>query len=186
MSERSTLGVVIRRRRQELGWTQEELAERISTDDEYVRQSEISRIENGKTELPRRERLVRLAEVLDLPLGELLARSGWAGAEEHFRVDGTRGAEDIAGKVQVGSVRHGYEERREISQPSNPSQPQQPWTSNRGALSALRQAISTMHQESERLSHNRDRSVEILEQIKKSVADTETEQAGDYASLPRG
>jgi transcriptional regulator with XRE-family HTH domain len=68
----------------ELGWSQEELAERISTDDEYVRQSEISRIESGRVVLPRRRRLELLAAALNLPLGELLANSGWAGADRAF------------------------------------------------------------------------------------------------------
>jgi transcriptional regulator with XRE-family HTH domain len=73
-----SLGVVVRERRLELGWTQEQLAEQISIYGEYVRQSEISRLENGWVQLPRRERLEKLAAALDLPLGELLARSGWA------------------------------------------------------------------------------------------------------------
>lgn len=82
--QRCSLGATIRARRLELGWSQEELAERISTDDEYVRQSEISRIESGRVTLPRRRRLEMLAAALDIPLGELLARSGWAGAEHAF------------------------------------------------------------------------------------------------------
>lgn len=82
--QRCSLGATIRARRMELGWSQEELAERISTDDEYVRQSEISRIESGRVALPRRRRLELLAIALDIPLGELLAHSGWAGANEAF------------------------------------------------------------------------------------------------------
>ena len=81
---RCSLGATIRARRMELGWSQEELAERISTDDDYVRQSEISRIESGRVVLPRRKRLEMLAAGLDLPLGELLANSGWAGADQAF------------------------------------------------------------------------------------------------------
>lgn len=84
MTEPRTLGCVIRRRRLELGWTQEQLAERISAEDEYIRQSDISRIERGDIALPRRARLERIAAALDLPLGELLARSGWADAEACF------------------------------------------------------------------------------------------------------
>ncbi len=84
IQELHSLGGVIRARRKELGWTQEELAERISALDEYVRQSDISRIERGEIMLPRRQRLARIASALNLPLGELLALSGWAGAESHF------------------------------------------------------------------------------------------------------
>jgi transcriptional regulator with XRE-family HTH domain len=81
MGRADTLGEAIRLRRAELGLTQEELAERIG---EEVRQSDISRLERGKIGLPRAERLARIAEALDLPMGELLARSGWAGADEAF------------------------------------------------------------------------------------------------------
>src|SRR5690242_9251699 len=79
-SHPGTLGDVIRRRRQQLGWSQEELAARASGPDDEVRQSDISRLELGKVGLPRRARLQRIATALDMPLGELLARSGWAAA----------------------------------------------------------------------------------------------------------
>ena len=80
-----TLGDAIRTRRQELGWSQEELAKRIADHgDEAFRQSDVSRLERGKVTLPRRERLVHVAAVLGLSLGELLARSGWTGAASAF------------------------------------------------------------------------------------------------------
>ncbi|HEU0114813.1 MAG TPA: helix-turn-helix transcriptional regulator [Thermomicrobiales bacterium] len=72
------MGDVVRRRRLELGWSQEELAARVSDADDEVRQSDISRLELGKVGLPRRARLQRIAAALGMPLGELLARSGWA------------------------------------------------------------------------------------------------------------
>jgi transcriptional regulator with XRE-family HTH domain len=74
---------MIRRRRQALGLTQDQLAEQISGTD-HVTQTDISRIELGKVKLPHYERLERIGSVLDLPLGELLACSGWAGAETAF------------------------------------------------------------------------------------------------------
>ena len=78
----NTLGRTIRERRCALGWTQEELAERVANrGDEAFRQSDVSRLERGKVGLPRRDRLERVAGVLGLSVGELLARSGWAGAE---------------------------------------------------------------------------------------------------------
>jgi transcriptional regulator with XRE-family HTH domain len=79
-----SLGMTIRNRRLELGLTQEQLAERISTGGEYIRQSEISRIESGAVGLPRRARLERIALALDVPLGELLARSGWTNADVYL------------------------------------------------------------------------------------------------------
>jgi transcriptional regulator with XRE-family HTH domain len=83
-----TLGQVIRRRRIELALTQEELAERIG---EGVRQSEVSRLERDRIVLPRRERLERIAKAIQMPVGELLAQSGWAGAmlpqSDHEPVD---------------------------------------------------------------------------------------------------
>lgn len=74
----ATLGQLIRERRMELNLTQEELAERVG---EGVRQSEISRLERNRVTLPRRQRMEQIAEALDIPVGVLLARSGWAGAE---------------------------------------------------------------------------------------------------------
>jgi len=62
-----------------LGLTQEALAERIG---EGMRQAEVSRLESGRVTLPRRERLERIAAALDIPVGELLARSGWSGFAE--------------------------------------------------------------------------------------------------------
>lgn len=79
-----TLGDVIRNRRLALGWTQEELAGQISDLGDEIRQSDISRLERNETSLPRRARLQSIAEVLDLPLGELLERSGWSGATGVF------------------------------------------------------------------------------------------------------
>ena len=83
------LGAVIRARRIELGLTQEELAARIGGEGEYVRQSDVSRLERGRVGLPRRARLERIAAALGLPAGEVLARSGWAGAEEGSADAGT-------------------------------------------------------------------------------------------------
>jgi transcriptional regulator with XRE-family HTH domain len=74
----STLAQLIRERRQDLGLTQEELAERLGP---TVRQTEISRLESGRIALPRRLRMEQLARALQLPLGTLLLGSGWAGAE---------------------------------------------------------------------------------------------------------
>jgi transcriptional regulator with XRE-family HTH domain len=107
MPVQAALGAVVRARRIELGWTQEYLAERISADGEYVRQSEISRIENGRIALPRRERLERIAEVLGLSLGELLASSGWTGAELHFHPlsDGGAPADSTVDTDQIAAFR---------------------------------------------------------------------------------
>ncbi len=74
-----TLGKFIRRRREELGLTQEALAELVG---DGVRQAEISRLENDRIVLPRRQRLEQIADALEVPIGVLLARSGWVGAEE--------------------------------------------------------------------------------------------------------
>jgi transcriptional regulator with XRE-family HTH domain len=93
-----TLGDAIRARRQELGWSQEDLAKRIADHgDEAFRQSDVSRLERGKVTLPRRERLEHVAAVLGLSLGDLLARSGWTGAASAFATDRspTRGGQEI-------------------------------------------------------------------------------------------
>ena len=80
-----TLGETIRARRVELGWTQQELAVRIAGMGEICHQSDVSRLERGRVGLPRRARLERIAAALDLAVGDLLARSGWAGADAAFR-----------------------------------------------------------------------------------------------------
>lgn len=80
MQHLPSLGETLRSRRIELGLSQERLAELISTEDELVTQADISRLETGRIKLPRCERLLRLASALGLMPGELLARSGWAGA----------------------------------------------------------------------------------------------------------
>jgi transcriptional regulator with XRE-family HTH domain len=69
-----SLGTLIRERRQDLGLTQEELADRIGGS---VRQAEISRLEAGHVALPRRERLEAIATALEVSIGELLVRTGW-------------------------------------------------------------------------------------------------------------
>jgi transcriptional regulator with XRE-family HTH domain len=69
-----SLGTFIRERRQDLGLTQEELADRIGGS---VRQAEISRLETNRIALPRRDRLDAIAAALEVSLGELMVRSGW-------------------------------------------------------------------------------------------------------------
>jgi transcriptional regulator with XRE-family HTH domain len=66
------LGRIIQQRRRALGLSQEALAARASSDDDEVRQSDISRIELGKVHLPRLPRLTRLAAALDCSAAELL------------------------------------------------------------------------------------------------------------------
>jgi transcriptional regulator with XRE-family HTH domain len=74
-----SLGQFIRSRRLELGLTQEQLAARVG---EHVAQAEISRLERDKVALPRRPRMEHLAVALEIPLGVLLARSGWTAADD--------------------------------------------------------------------------------------------------------
>ena len=79
-----TLGATIRDRRRELGWSQEELAERVRETGGRMRQSDVSRLEQGRVVLPHADRLGGIAAALGLPVGELLARSGWTGAAAAF------------------------------------------------------------------------------------------------------
>jgi transcriptional regulator with XRE-family HTH domain len=69
-----SLGTFIRERRQDLGLTQEQLAERIG---DTVCQAEVSRLENNRISLPRRERLTAIAVALEVSLGDLLVKTGW-------------------------------------------------------------------------------------------------------------
>lgn len=78
----TSLGSAIRARREELGLTQEELADRVAAlGDETLRQSDISRIERGQVRLPRLPRLEMIAEALGFDVGSLLIAAGWLGAE---------------------------------------------------------------------------------------------------------
>ena len=82
---RRSLGATIKACRRELGWTQAELAERVAAHGDWTfRQSDVSRLERRLVTLPHRERLIHIAAVLGVPLGELLACSGWAGADTAF------------------------------------------------------------------------------------------------------
>lgn len=55
-----TLGQFIRKRRVELGLTQEQLADRVG---DTMRQSEMSRLERDRVSLPRRDRLESLTTI---------------------------------------------------------------------------------------------------------------------------
>ena len=78
------IGMFVRQRRQDLGLSQEQLAELVGGS---YGQSDISRIERGHIELPRMDTLVRLASALKVPVGDLLIASGWF-EDAHF-VSGT-------------------------------------------------------------------------------------------------
>ncbi len=88
-----SLGTAILQRRMELGLTQAALAERVATCGDWgFRQSDISRLERGIVTLPHFTRMRSLAAALELPVGELLAKSGWTGAEGAFPADGLQRA----------------------------------------------------------------------------------------------
>src|SRR5215203_2519679 len=76
----TAIGNFVRERRQDLGLSQEQLAERVGG---TYSQSDISRIERGHITLPRLSNLERLAASLDVPVGELLIAAGWF-EEGHF------------------------------------------------------------------------------------------------------
>jgi len=88
-----SLGTFIRERRQELGLTQEELAERIGA---AVGQADVSRLETNRVAFPRRERLEAIARALDVSLGDILMRSGWM-------TNGDRLAAAVANVEQLGA-----------------------------------------------------------------------------------
>jgi len=70
----ATLGTYIRDRWQDLGLSQEQLAERVS---ETYSQADVSRLERGITELPRLETLSMLSGAREVPVGNLLIAAGW-------------------------------------------------------------------------------------------------------------
>jgi transcriptional regulator with XRE-family HTH domain len=104
MAASPSLGQFIADRRQDLGLTQEQLAERIG---EHVRQSDVSRLERNRITLPRRERLEQLAAALEVSLGDLLARTGWltAGDELETALDGAVSGAGAAMPPAPGEIR---------------------------------------------------------------------------------
>ena len=74
------LGDVIRYHRERLGWSQTELADRIGGN---MSQSDVSKLELGRITLPHRPRMEAIADAIGVPLGELLAASGWEAAPLH-------------------------------------------------------------------------------------------------------
>lgn len=78
----ASMGDLIRQRRVKLDLTQEELAERVTDLGEPIRQADISRIERGLVSFPRRARLEAIATALNVPFGDLLARSEWFGPDD--------------------------------------------------------------------------------------------------------
>ncbi len=80
LPSRRSLACEIQHRRTSLGLTQAALAEKVAAQGDWtIRQSDISRLERGVITLPHQTRLQCLAAALELPVGELLIRSGWAG-----------------------------------------------------------------------------------------------------------
>jgi len=73
---KTKLGTFVRSTRVARGMSQAELAACVG-----VQPHDISRIETGRTALPREERLKAVARCLNVNAGELLELSGWAGAE---------------------------------------------------------------------------------------------------------
>jgi transcriptional regulator with XRE-family HTH domain len=84
MELKRNLGLTVRQRRLELGLSQVQLAERMGTNSQ---QADVSRIERGFLPWPRPELLQLLAHALEMPVLELITRSGWMAPEEleHYR-----------------------------------------------------------------------------------------------------
>jgi transcriptional regulator with XRE-family HTH domain len=104
------LGQVIRERRQELGLTQEELAALVG---HGVRQAEISRLEHDRVGLPRRARLENIANALGFSVGQLLAQSGWVGADTAIVENHSHAAPDMDpdSSEDVSNAVRSYRER---------------------------------------------------------------------------
>lgn len=157
MVEACSLGTVIRTRRRDLGLTQEQLAERIGGG---VRQAEISRLESDRVTLPRQERLKRIAAALELPIGELLARAGWTGAEIAFAP-----SEPTASRPDVSRI---ASETRVSSQLPRPIEPD-------SLVQRLRVAIEEA-----------DQTLAEFSEIRARIAALPRDQPRRFASARRG
>ena len=87
------MGTFIRERRQHLGLSQEELANRVGG---AYSQSDISRLERGHIGLPRLSTIVRLATSLEVSIGDLLIAGGWFDDTHLTRVH------DLSGGSEAG------------------------------------------------------------------------------------
>ena len=76
-----SLGAAVKARRIELGLSQQDVADRVA---DGMTQPDVSALERADVKLPRRPRLERIAAALEMPMSELLARSGWADADQYF------------------------------------------------------------------------------------------------------
>lgn len=76
------LGRNIAKRRKAMGLTQSELAERLGLDTVTV-----SRFERG-TNLPSLQRLLSIADLLEMPLAELLSQSGSLSSDQALQIHG--------------------------------------------------------------------------------------------------
>jgi transcriptional regulator with XRE-family HTH domain len=92
----STLGAFIRHRREQLGLSQLELAERAG---HGTKQEHVSRLERGRVTLPRWPRLLALADALEVTPGELLLQAGLVTA-----ADLTGAAEEPAGSAPENEI----------------------------------------------------------------------------------
>ncbi len=105
----NALGTYIRERRVDLGLTQEQLAERMGRS---YRQSDISRLESGRVQLPQRQNMEQLAAALGVSLGTLLHHSGWLSDDEGELVDATHPSETRS--MSTGAIRAELTGFREI------------------------------------------------------------------------
>lgn len=81
MELEQSLGRAIRQRRLDLGLSQVEVAERMGSE---FRQSDISRIEQGRVQFPRPQLLMALAGSLNISIIDLMVEAGWLTPEEHI------------------------------------------------------------------------------------------------------
>lgn len=150
-----TLGAFIRRRRLELGLTQEALADLIG---DNTRQADVSRLENDRVTLPRRNRLEAIARALQVSPGELLARSGWEGGEA------------IDGSMADGSAMSGLTEQISRLKDELPDSPTDPAPHQRvieDALPTISETVAQMHElvhETESLLDETQAKVEAVKQ----------------------
>ena len=180
MTATCTLADLIRQRRIEMGLTQEQLADRIGLG---TRQADISRLERGRVGLPRRERLERIAAALELPLGELLVRSGWAGAD----VLDLPTAEAMNGSAAgAPDWRQAVTIRSDLIPPVQPRPAPIPtrWTNHTEWSIRLRAAIDRSHEVAQQAVAAHQRAAQIYELMLEGHAKTGHPGRGTPSGMP--
>ena len=97
-----SLGTLLKSRRKSLNLSQDDVAKQLFLRGCTIDQSYISQVERGKIDFPSREILLGLADVLDLPVMEMLRSAGYVRDGELQALDDAELAKAVTGMSPGG------------------------------------------------------------------------------------